>query len=91
MAYRGGRKPGARNKRTIAREAAIRDYEGIDPREYLASVLADPEQYDEIKFMAAKELMPYTYARLSSSKVDADVNANVSVVELDKSGGRVES
>lgn len=82
------RPKGSKNKRTIARQQAIKDYGGIDPREYLASVLADPDQYDEIKFMAAKELMPYTYARLSSTKVDADVNANVSVVELDKSGGR---
>ena len=82
------RTKGARGKRTIAREQAIKDYKGMDPREYLASVMVDPSQYDEHRFMAAKELMPYTYARLSATKMDATVDANVTVVEIDKSGGR---
>ena len=77
-----------KGKRTIAREKALKDYGGIDPREYRGAILAGLEEYDEHKFMAAKELMPYTYARLSATKIDADVNANVSVVEIDKSGGR---
>ena len=82
------RTKGARGKRTIAREQAIKDYKGIDPREYLASLLTQPEIYDEVRFMAAKELMPYTYARLSATKMDATVDANVTVIEIDKSGGR---
>lgn len=83
-----GRPKGARNKKTLAREKAMAEYHGTDPREYLASVLADPENFDDKRFMAANALMPYTYARLTSAKIDADVNAKVSVVELDKSGGR---
>ena len=77
-----------KGKRTIAREKALRDYSGTDPREYLASILTDPANYDEHRYMAANALMPYTYARLTSAKVDADVNAKINVVEIDKSGGR---
>lgn len=82
------RKVRGKGKRTIAREKALKDYGGTDPREYLASILEDPENFDDKRFMAANALMPYTYARLTAAKIDADVNANVSVVELDKSGGR---
>ena len=87
MAARG-RPKGARNKKTLAREKAMAEYHGCDPREYLALVLQDPTQYDDKRFMAAQALMPYTYARLNATKLNADVNANVSVVEIDKSGGR---
>ena len=87
MAQRG-RPKGAKNKKTLARERMLAEYKGVDPRDYIAGVLSGDLEYDEIRFMAAKELMPYTYARLSATKIDADVNANVSVVEIDKSGGR---
>lgn len=87
MAQRG-RPKGARNKKTLAREKAIAEYNGVDPREYLAGMLAGTVEFDEVKYMAANALMPYTYAKLTSAKIDADVNANINVVELDKSGGR---
>jgi len=83
-----GRKLGSKNKRTMAREKALADYRGIDPREYLASILENPANFDEHRYMAANALMPYTYARLTSAKIDADVNAKINVIELDKSGGR---
>lgn len=80
-----------KGKRTIARAKALKDYDGDDPREYLAAVLADPEQYDDKRFMAANALMPYTYAKLSAVQMNADVNTTITTVEIDTSGGRGKS
>lgn len=86
-----GRKIGSKNKRTLLKEEAMRrvaDDNTFDPFHYLVSVGRDPSQYDEHRFRAAEVLMPYKYPKLSSKLIDADVDAKVNVVELDKSGGR---
>jgi len=87
-----GRPKGSKNKRTILKEAALAritaDDPEWDPYEYAMSVGKDPSLHTKEQAWAADLLMPFKYPRLSSTKIDADINANVSVVELDKSGGR---
>ncbi len=48
--------------------------------------MADPEASDA--YIAAVDAAPYVHAKLAAHKVDASLEANVRVVELDKKGGR---
>lgn len=87
-----GRPKGSKNRRTILKEQAAESVMAADPEFdpylYIMSVGKDPSKWDEKRAWAASELMPYKYPRLSAAKIDADVNAKINVVELDKSGGR---
>lgn len=64
---------GSRNKKTLATEAQRQQLidQGVDPKDYIVSCLADPENFNEIKFRAAETLMEYYYAKLSRMDVTA--------------------
>lgn len=71
----GGRQKGTRNKRTLAteRQAQKRRAEGIDPMDYISGVLKGDVAYDEIKYKAAFDLMPYCHPKLASTEVKGDM------------------
>jgi len=76
------RPKGSRNKKTLATERQrqkLRD-EGVDPKDYLKSCLADPDNYDEVRYKAACDLMEYYYPKLARNTVTgkfaiADLNS----------------
>lgn len=72
-----GRPKGSRNRRTVLREAGLKDTlerePGFDPRAYAVSVGRDPRKYNQRKSWAAELLMPYMYPKLSATKIEADV------------------
>ncbi len=88
----GGRKPGVKNKRTLAREcaqaetaakieAALGDeaFQG-DAHAFLVAVYKDLTQRIEIRIDAAKAAIGYEKPKLAA--LDAKVESNVSLAEL---------
>lgn len=67
----GGRKKGTPNKKTLDRQKAAKSLqdEGVDPKDYIVSCIKDPTNFDEIKYRASVDLMPYMYAKLASTSV----------------------
>ena len=68
-----GRKPGAPNKTTAERRAAI-EASGLTPLDYMLAILRDDQKPFDDRFEAAKAAAPYVHARLSS--IEADVNVS---------------
>lgn len=79
-----GRKPGARNKRTIEQEEAIKA-SGLTPLEFLTSVYQDEDEDKARRIDAAKAAAPYCHARLSNVEMtgkDGGPLENVTRIEL---------
>lgn len=67
-----GRKPGAATAKT--REAAdLIAASGITPLGYLVGLLDGTQEFNQIKFEAAKAAAPYVHARLSVAEVKSEV------------------
>lgn len=67
---RGGRREGAGRPKKIVPERAAKANPSlgtIDPKDYLQGVVDGRLEFDEAKFRAAKELMPYCHARLDKA------------------------
>ena len=60
-----GRPPGAKNKATIEREKAIKEY-GITPLDYMLSIVCDNGQDQQTRLDAAKAAAPYVHPRLAT-------------------------
>ena len=60
-----GRKPGSKNKTTLARELAIAE-SGLTPLQYLLKIVRDEDQDQESRVEAAKAAAPYIHPRLQS-------------------------
>lgn len=85
----GGKRPGAgrklgaatRKTREVA-EKALND--GETPLEFMLKVMRDPLAERSERLDMAKSAAPYIHPRLSTveAKVDADVNATVTRIEL---------
>ena len=60
-----GRKPGARNKRTAAKVAAV-EASGLTPLDYLLTVMRDELLDRDARVDAAKAAAPYVHAKLAS-------------------------
>lgn len=68
----GGRVKGvSRNKKTLATERQRDEMRkhGLDPKDYVISVLNEPEKYDEIRYRAAMDLMEFYYPKLARNTV----------------------
>jgi len=67
----GGRKKGTPNKKTVEREEAVKAIKesGVDPKDYIVSCIKNPDNFDEVKYRASVDLMPYMYAKLASTSV----------------------
>ena len=63
-----GRKRGARNKVTLAREAELAA-SGLTPLDYMLSILRDPEASREDRKWASEKAAPYCHHRLSATEV----------------------
>jgi hypothetical protein len=63
-----GRKRGARNKVTLAREAELAA-SGLTPLDYMLSILRDPEASHEDRKWASEKAAPYCHHRLSATEV----------------------
>jgi hypothetical protein len=63
-----GRKKGARNKVTLAREAELAA-SGLTPLDYMLSILRDPEASREDRKWASEKAAPYCHHRLSATEV----------------------
>lgn len=70
----GGRQKGTPNKRTLAtdRQREQLRKEGIDPKDYIIGVL-NGDDYDEIRYKAALDLMEFYYPKLSRTEMKAKV------------------
>ena len=67
-----GRKPGAAAKKT--REAAdLLAAEGLTPLEYMVGLMRGTQDFDEVKFEAAKAAAPYIHPRLAATQVTASI------------------
>jgi hypothetical protein len=64
----GGRRPGAKNKSTLARERALADLvvDSKDPVSFFSSIMRDEAAPFEKREAAADRLLPYFHPRLSS-------------------------
>lgn len=60
-----GRPKGARNKKTVAQTAAVRE-SGLTPLDYLLSVMRDISLPREDRVDAAHKAAPYVHAKLAS-------------------------
>lgn len=77
---RGGRKPGAANKRT--REIADKALkEGLTPLEYLLFVLRDEAEERSVRLDAAKAAAPYIHPRLQNTTVKVPDGLDIRVIE----------
>lgn len=71
MAQRGGKRPnagrkkGAANKASIARQKAVAD-SGLTPLDYLLGVMRREEETAERRMDAAKAAAPYVHPRLAA-------------------------
>ena len=63
-----GRRKGARNKVTLAREAELAA-SGLTPLDYMLSILRDPEASREDRKWASEKAAPYCHHRLSATEV----------------------
>ena len=63
-----GRRKGARNKVTLAREAELAA-SGLTPLDYMLSILRDPEASREDRKWASEKAAPYCHHRLSTTEV----------------------
>lgn len=70
---------GSKNKRTLAtdRQKDQLRKEGVDPKDYIVSCLADPSNYEEIRYKAASDLMEYYYAKKPRAVTGAFAVKNV--------------
>lgn len=79
-----GRKAGAPNKASAAREAAIRAT-GTTPLEYLLDVMRSSNKPEAMRMDAAKAAAPYVHPKLSSVELTGDpenpVEQRVTVVD----------
>ena len=67
-----GRKPGAAARKT--REAAdLLAAEGLTPLEYMVGLMRGTQEFDEVKFEAAKAAAPYIHPRLAATQVTASI------------------
>ena len=64
----GGRKPGVKNKATMAREKALADLvvDQTDPFSFFVSIMKNPDAPFEKREAAADRLLPYTRPKLSA-------------------------
>lgn len=62
---RGGRKPGIKNKASIAREAEVKA-SGITPLEYLLSEMRNPKLKSSERRQCARDAAPYVHPKLAS-------------------------
>jgi hypothetical protein len=67
-----GRKRGARNKVTFAREAELAA-SGLTPLDYMLSILRDPEASREDRKWASEKAAPYCHHRLSTTEVTGNL------------------
>ena len=65
---KGGRPPGAKNKRTLALQRRIQQA-GVTPLEYLVSIMVDEDQEQHTRIDAAKAAAPYIHPRLQSTTI----------------------
>lgn len=68
-----GRKPGAPNKKTQERIAAI-EASGLMPLDYMLSVLRDEQESLERRDWAAEKAAPYVHAKLANIEAKHDVS-----------------
>ena len=66
-----GRKPGSRNKKTLATVAAI-EASGLTPLDYMLRVMRNRRTPPAIRLDAAKSAAPYVHARLASLEVSGN-------------------
>jgi hypothetical protein len=64
----GGRRPGAKNKATLAREKALSDLvvDRRDPVSFFTSIMRNPDAPFEKQEAAADRLLPYYHPKLAS-------------------------
>jgi len=71
MAPRGGKRPGAGrkvgapNKATAARQKAVTE-SGLTPLDYMLSIMRDKQMTTESRFEAAKAAAPYVHPKLAN-------------------------
>lgn len=69
-----GRKPGSKNKATLAREQAIAE-SGMTPLQYLLSIVQDVKQEQTARVDAAKAAAPYVHPRLASIEHSGEIGS----------------
>lgn len=60
-----GRKAGAPNKATAARQKAVTE-SGLTPLDYMLSIMRDEQMTTESRFEAAKAAAPYVHPKLAN-------------------------
>lgn len=74
--YRGGRKPGSKNKRKITPRQIDRMRKDMeDPKDYLSGCISGRHEFDPQKAYCAVNLMPYIYARMAATKITGSLDA----------------
>lgn len=90
MAQRGGKRPGAGRKRgapnkaTAARQKAV-EQSGLTPLDYMLSIMRDETKPTEDRFEAAKAAAPYVHPKLASvdhQSSDGSMSPKPSVIEF---------
>jgi hypothetical protein len=61
----GGRRKGARNRKTAATIAAI-EASGLTPLDYMLAVMRNPKAKAHLRFEAARTAAPYVHPKLAS-------------------------
>ena len=67
------RPKGSKNKRKLATDRQREEMraQGLDPKDYIIGCMNNSEQFDEIRYKAASDLMEYYYPKLARVDMNA--------------------
>ena len=77
----GGRKPGSKNRRTLAVEELIAA-SGCNPISFMCRLVDDEDAAPELRFAAAKELSGYLFSKKRTIAVETSTSVTFNLLEI---------